>query len=86
MTISNFILRRPAEPQKFHIDFLPGENRLIRRDGIQLFSIDNWDSTLSTIAGRSKDVSFAMILVIFCMSSSRNERVESTLRSLVVLK
>jgi putative transposase len=47
-------LRRPADPQKFYIDFLPGEFRLVRRDGIQVFGIHYWDSILSPVAGRSK--------------------------------
>ena len=45
--------RRPRDPEKFYIDFLPGEHRLIRRDGICLLGIHYWDSVLSTIAGRS---------------------------------
>jgi putative transposase len=44
----------PANAEKFYIDFLPGETRLIRRDGIQLFNIHYWESALSPIAGRSK--------------------------------
>jgi hypothetical protein len=32
----------PANAEKFYIDFLPGETRLIRRDGIQLFNIHYW--------------------------------------------
>lgn len=45
--------RHPRDPAKFYIDFLPGEHRLIRRDGICLLGIHYWDSVLSTIAGRS---------------------------------
>ena len=41
----------PANAEKFYIDFLPGETRLIRRDGIQLFNIHYWESALSPIAG-----------------------------------
>jgi putative transposase len=48
-------IRHPADPQKFYIDFLPGELRLIRRDGIQLFGIHYWDNVLSPFAGRSID-------------------------------
>jgi putative transposase len=48
-------IRHPADPQKFYIDFLPGELRLIRRDGIQLFGIHYWDNVLSPFAGRSTD-------------------------------
>jgi putative transposase len=49
-----FVLRRPAGPQKLYIDFLPGEKRIIRRDGLQPFGIHYWDNTLSPLAGRSK--------------------------------
>ena len=48
-------IRHPADPQKFYIDFLPGELRLIRRDGIQLFGIHYWDNVLTPFAGRSTD-------------------------------
>ena len=47
-------IREPLDPQKFYIDFLPCERRLVRRDGIQLFQIHYWDNALSPIAGRSK--------------------------------
>jgi putative transposase len=46
-------IRRPRDPAKFYIDFLPSEHRLIRRDGICLWGIHYWESVLSTIAGRS---------------------------------
>ena len=46
-------IRRPLDSQKFYVDFLPGETRLIRRDGIQLFGIHYWDNALSPVAGRS---------------------------------
>jgi putative transposase len=46
-------LRRPPDANKFYIDFLPGELRLIRRDGIRLFNIHYWHSVLSVVAGRS---------------------------------
>ena len=48
-------IRHPADPQQFYVDFLPGELRLIRRDGIQLFGIHYWDNVLSPFAGRSTD-------------------------------
>jgi putative transposase len=47
-------VRHPVDAQKFYIDFLPGELRLVRRDGIQMFGIHYWDSVLSPVAGRSK--------------------------------
>jgi putative transposase len=46
-------VRHPADPERFYIDFLPFERRLIRRDGIQLFRIHYWDNALSVLAGRS---------------------------------
>jgi putative transposase len=48
-------VRHPVDAQKFYIDFLPGELRLVRRDGIQMFGIHYWDSVLSPVAGRSKN-------------------------------
>jgi putative transposase len=51
----SFDIRRPHDVAKFYIDFLPGEHRLIRRDGICLAGIHYWDSVLSTIAARSKE-------------------------------
>jgi putative transposase len=47
-------IRRPIDSRRFYIDFLPGETRLIRRDGIQLSGIHYWENALSPIAGRSK--------------------------------
>jgi hypothetical protein len=43
----------PDDPNRFYIDFLPVEQRLIRRDGIQIFRIHYWDNALSPLAGRS---------------------------------
>ncbi len=47
-------IRHPVDPAQFFLDFLPGEQRLIRRDGIRLFNIFYWDNYLSPLAGRSK--------------------------------
>ena len=55
LALLNNPARHPTDSQKFYIDFLPGEYRLIRRDGIQMFGIHYWDSVLSPLAGRSKD-------------------------------
>jgi putative transposase len=44
----------PADPERFYIDFLPFERRLIRRDGIQMFRIHYWDNALSVLTGRSE--------------------------------
>jgi putative transposase len=38
------------------LDFLPGERRLIRRDGIRLFNIHYWANVLSPLAGRTKEL------------------------------
>lgn len=48
-------LRQPVNPTEFFFDFLPGERRLIRRDGIRLFGIRYWDNYLSPLAGRSHE-------------------------------
>jgi len=55
LTSGQVTIRYPVDAQKFYIDFLPGELRLIRRDGIQLFGIHYWDNVLSPFAGRSTD-------------------------------
>jgi putative transposase len=46
-------IRHPHNPSRFLLDFLPGERRLIRRDGIRMFNIYYWDNVLSPLAGRS---------------------------------
>jgi putative transposase len=46
-------IRQPDDPERFYINFLPFERRLIRRDGIQLNRIHYWDDALSAVAGRS---------------------------------
>lgn len=47
-------VRHPRDPGRFLLDFLPGEYRMIRRDGIQLLNLHYWDNVLSPMAGRSK--------------------------------
>ena len=47
-------LRHPQNPDRFLLDFLPAEERLIRRDGIRMFNLHYWDNVLSPLAGRSK--------------------------------
>jgi putative transposase len=42
-----------VDRQTFFLDFLPGQHRLVRRDGIQLFWLHYWDNVLSPWAGRS---------------------------------
>jgi putative transposase len=46
-------IRHPQDPARFLLDFLPGERRLIRRNGIRIFNIHYWDNILSPLAGRS---------------------------------
>ena len=45
-------LRRPHDPARFLIDFLPSQERVVRRDGIHLFGIRYWDDILNLWAGR----------------------------------
>ncbi len=47
-------LRQVENAKQFFCDFLPGERRLIRRDGIRLFNIHYWSNILSPLAGRSE--------------------------------
>jgi putative transposase len=46
--------RQPVDAETFFLDFLPGERRLIRRDGLRLFNIHYWANVLSPLAGRTK--------------------------------
>jgi putative transposase len=46
-------IRQALDPERFLFDFLPGEKRMIRRDGVRIFNIHYWDNVLSPIAGRS---------------------------------
>lgn len=48
-----YSLRLPYDPEAFLQDFLPIEERRIRRDGLHLFGIRYWDDILSPLAGRS---------------------------------
>ncbi|WP_299682825.1 transposase family protein [uncultured Roseobacter sp.] len=45
-------LRMPFDPEGFRIDFLPSEQRMVRRDGIHLFGLRYWDDILSLWAGQ----------------------------------
>ena len=47
-------IRHPHDPGRFLWDFLPAEERLIRRDGIRMFNLHYWDNVLSPLAGRSQ--------------------------------
>lgn len=44
--------RSPHDEQQFLYDFLPFEERSIRRDGLHLFGLRYWDDVLSPWAGR----------------------------------
>jgi Mu transposase, C-terminal len=46
--------RQPQDRERFFLDFLPTERRLIRRDGIRVFPLHYWHNVLSPRAGRSK--------------------------------
>jgi putative transposase len=47
--------RKPLNADQFFIEFLPGEHRILQRDGIRLFNLRYWDNILSPMVGRSKD-------------------------------
>jgi putative transposase len=47
-------LRQVQHARHFFCEFLPGERRLIRRDGIRLFNIHYWGNVLTPLAGRSE--------------------------------
>ncbi|KPF90461.1 putative transposase [Parvibaculum indicum] len=44
--------RHPHDDQQFFYDFLPFEERSIRRDGVHIFGLRYWDDVLSPWAGR----------------------------------
>jgi putative transposase len=50
----DFELKKPSDAAKFCVDFLPGEFRQIRRDGIQIYGIHYWHNVLSPIAAKGK--------------------------------
>jgi putative transposase len=47
-------IRQPSDTEQFFIEFLPGETRILQRDGIRLFNIRYWDNVLSPMVGRIK--------------------------------
>jgi putative transposase len=55
VTLLDRPLRKPLSADDFFVEFLPGEYRILQRDGIRLFNIRYWDNILSTMVGRSKD-------------------------------
>jgi hypothetical protein len=48
------------------LDFLSGQRRLIRRDGIRLFHIHYWANELSPLAGRTKELLLIAPIRITC--------------------
>lgn len=44
-------LRLPYDEHRFVLDFLPFEERIIRRDGLHLFGLRYWDDVLSPLTG-----------------------------------
>jgi putative transposase len=46
-------VREPRDRERFFLDFLPGQRRLIRRDGVWLFHLRYWHDVFSPLAGRS---------------------------------
>ena len=65
---SSEVLRRPADPHRFYIDFLPGEFRLIRRDGIQILGIHYWDSTSVRWRGGPKISTWSGTILMICLT------------------
>lgn len=45
----------PEDARRFCLDFLPFEQRMVRRDGIHLFNIRYFDNVLGAFAGLSKE-------------------------------
>jgi putative transposase len=46
----------PKDPRRFHIEFLPVEDRTLQRTGVQLENIRYWSDTLPTIAGYKEPI------------------------------
>ncbi|WP_376093938.1 Mu transposase C-terminal domain-containing protein (plasmid) [Roseomonas sp. CCTCC AB2023176] len=44
----------PHDPERFYLDFLPFEHRMIQRDGISLFNITYSDGVLSTFLAKAR--------------------------------
>lgn len=50
--IADVAVRTPSDPRQFLIDFLPREERTLRRDGLHLFHIRYWSDELRWLMGR----------------------------------
>lgn len=53
------LLRKPADPRQFLIDFLPRETRTLQRDGLHLFNIRYWADELRWWMGRTGGITIA---------------------------
>ena len=52
--IGDVTVRRPSDPRRFLIDFLPVEERILQRDGLHLFHIRYWSDELRWLMGRDR--------------------------------
>ena len=52
--IAGVTVRKPADPRRFLIDFLPCEERSLRRDGLHVFHIRYWSDELRWLMGRDR--------------------------------
>jgi putative transposase len=52
--IGGVTVRRPSDPRRFLIDFLPVEERILQRDGLHLFHIRYWSDELRWLMGRDR--------------------------------
>lgn len=50
--IGDVLVRKPADPRQFLIDFFPFEERTLQRDGLHLFHIRYWSDELRWLMGR----------------------------------
>jgi putative transposase len=52
--ITDVMVRKPSDPRRFLIDFLPCEERTLQRDGLHLFHIRYWSDELRWLMGRDR--------------------------------
>lgn len=52
--IGDVLVRMPADPRRFLIDFLPFEERTLQRDGLHLFHIRYWSDELRWLMERDR--------------------------------
>jgi putative transposase len=53
--IGEVAVRMPEDPRRFLIDFLPAEQRVLRRDGLHLHHIRYWADELRWLVGRGSE-------------------------------